>query len=549
MPATSCIVFSCADPNNPVPVGRFAIDAAAQGRFGYGLRYLERPEAFELDPVHLPLTQAEMDVPRRNDDTYGVLSDAGPNAWGTQLALKLLREADEAPPRNLIEWFLKSGFHGSGCLGFSPDPHTPPHLGPVPSSSRVFRENTLRALDAYIADPDTHLDADTAILLFPGSSLGGIRPKTVVMHEGREHIAKFSRPDDRFDVPAVEYATLRLAVLAGIDVPEFELIKIKNRSILLVERFDRTDEGMRIHYISAHSLLNPAHLSLDKREYKTSFSYAGIAEVLRPFGENARRDAHELYRRMVLNIMVGNVDDHMRNHAFLMTKPGHYRLSPAFDILPHIEAPTSPQSIGVGAFGAASTIRNALSQCGRFLLTEDEAWDIISDVKQTVAKWRTVFTEAGVSKQDIYALTNCFRVAEEPDKVQVVVKDDIIAWPVHLQAVHGALYPAYETVDSTGLKGFKLDYALAQVCGVEQIRLDYLPGLRIATVSVIDPMLGQGFVKWSPTTDRALANRIVERFGQAPAEDIEYQLSSIMQKHAGSAVHIPVPKPARKKNP
>lgn len=172
MSATSCIVFSCADPHNPVPVGRFAIDDAAQGRFGYGLRYLERQDAFELDPIHLPLTQAEIAVPRRNDATYGVLSDAGPNAWGTQLALRLLREADEAPPRNLIEWFLKSGSYGSGCLGFSSNPGTPPHPGPVPSSSRVFRENTLHALDAYVADPDAHLDANTATLLFPAVAWG-----------------------------------------------------------------------------------------------------------------------------------------------------------------------------------------------------------------------------------------------------------------------------------------------------------------------------------------------------------------------------------------
>lgn len=421
MPANSCVVFSCADPDHPVPIGRFALDADHQGRFGYGLRYLERKDAFELDPIHLPLTQAEIAVPRRNDDTFGVLSDAGPNAWGTQLALKLLREAGENRPGNLIEWFLQSGYYGSGCLGFSADAHTPPRLGPVPPSPQAFRERMFRALDAYIADPDAHLDADTATLLFPGSSLGGIRPKTVVMHEGREHIAKFSRPDDRFDVPAVEYATLRLAAKAGVDVPEFEHINIKQRSILLIERFDRTEEGKRIHYISAHSLLNPGHLSSDKREYKTSYSYAGIAEVLRPFGQNPRRDAHELYRRMILNIMVGNVDDHLRNHAFLMTSPGHYRLSPAFDILPHIEAPAWPQSIGVGTFGAASTVRNALSQCGRFLLTGDEARNIISEVKEVVSGWRTTFTEAGVSKQDMYALENCFRVAEEADTFQVGV--------------------------------------------------------------------------------------------------------------------------------
>jgi serine/threonine-protein kinase HipA len=413
MAAGSCVVFSCMDPGNPVPVGRFALDGEGQGRFGYGLRYLQRDDAFELDPLHLPLVPAEIAVPRRSDDTFGVFSDAGPNTWGAQLALRLMREEGRPPPENAIDWFLHAGYYGSGCLGFSPDPQQAPRLGPAPASSRALRENMLHVLDAYIANPDARLDAATATLLFPGSSLGGIRPKTVVMHEGKEHIAKFSRPDDRFDVPAVEYATLRLAVGAGIDLPEFELLRVGNRSVLLVERFDRTEAGGRIHYISANSLLDPGPLSADKREYKAAYSYAGIAEALRQVGQDPRRDARELFRRMVFNIMVGNVDDHLRNHALLMAAPGRYRLSPAFDILPHIEAPSWPQSIGVGAFGAASTVANAMSQCGRFLLAEDEAWDIVVQVRDAVSGWRRVFAESGVSQQDSYTLTHCFRVAEE----------------------------------------------------------------------------------------------------------------------------------------
>lgn len=413
MAAASCVVFSCMDPAHPVPVGRFALDDAGQGRFAYGLRYLQRTDAFELDPVHLPLTAAEIAVPRRSDDSFGVLSDAGPNTWGAQLALRLMRAAHREPPENAIDWFLHAGYYGSGCLGFSPDPQVAPLPGPVPTSSRDLRQNMLHTLDRYIADPDTGLDAATASLLFPGSSLGGVRPKTVVMHEGKEHIAKFSRPDDRFDVPAVEYATMRLALDAGIDLPDFELIHVGTRSVLLVERFDRTVDGGRLHYLSANSLLAPGPLSADKREYKTSFSYAGIAEALRPFGQSARADAHELFRRMVFNIMVGNVDDHLRNHALLMTGPGRYRLSPAFDILPHIEAPAWPQSIGVGAFGAASTTGNALSQCGRFLLADDEARHIVAEVREAVLKWRHVLADSGVSQQGIYTLANCFRVAEQ----------------------------------------------------------------------------------------------------------------------------------------
>jgi serine/threonine-protein kinase HipA len=419
MRATSCIVFSCADPTDPVPVGRFALDEAGNGRFGYGRTYLNRSDAFELDPIHLPFSNKEIAVLRRNDGTFGVLSDAGPNAWGAQLTLKLLRESSEQIPQNPVEWFLNSWHYGSGCIGFSPDPTTPPHLGIEVSKSNDFTSRIISELEAYVANPEAHLDQETAHMLFPGSGLGGVRPKTVVIHDGLEHIAKFSRPDDLFDVPAVEYATLRLAHNAGIDLPGFELIRIQDRSVLLVERFDRMENGGRIHYTSAHSLLNPGHISLDRREYVTSFSYAGIAEILRPYGENPAKDAHELFRRMIVNIMVGNVDDHLRNHAFLMTRSGRYRLSPAFDILPHIEAPGRPQSIGVGAYGAASTIKNALSQCGRFLLTQAEAQRIIAEVKDTVSSWRQVFAASGVSQHDIYTLGNCFSVAEEPDRIQI----------------------------------------------------------------------------------------------------------------------------------
>lgn len=164
-------------------------------------------------------------------------------------------------------------------------------------------------------------------------------------------------------------------------------------------------------------MLNPGHLSADGREYITNFSYAGIAEMLRPYGADPRADAQELFRRMVLNIMVGNVDDHLRNHALLMTAPGKYRLSPAFDIVPHIEAPGRPQSIGVGVFGPASTVANALSQCGRFLLTEQEAREIVGAVKEAASNWRQVYSEAGISAHDTHALAACFSVAEQAGRV------------------------------------------------------------------------------------------------------------------------------------
>jgi serine/threonine-protein kinase HipA len=124
---------------------------------------------------------------------------------------------------------------------------------------------------------------------------------------------------------------------------------------------------------------------------------------------------------MVFNILVGNVDDHLRNHGFIMDRSDNFMLSPAFDLVPHLEAMNAPQSIGVGAYGAASTMLNALSQCGRFFLPSNEAKLIIGQVREAVSNWRQVFREAGMTRNDIHTLAGCFEVADGAEKAMVAV--------------------------------------------------------------------------------------------------------------------------------
>jgi serine/threonine-protein kinase HipA len=418
---TTCTVFDCTDVSAPVPVGVFALDHHGDGHFGYGLKYIQRPSAFALDPLHLPLSANTHFVRRRKDGSFGVLSDAGPNAWGTKLTSSIFRKMGRALPTTPVEWFLKSWHYGSGCIGFS-DHHTnPPNHGVRPVSVAELDARVIAVIEALAVDPDKELDPEAIRLALPGGSLGGVRPKTVVIHDGWEHIAKFSRLDDRFDVPAAEYATMRLAHMAGINVPEFELIRIGGRTVLLVERFDRTADGKRLHYMSANSLIDIDTVSHDGREYKAGYSYAGIAEAMRPLNDHGLADSHELFRRMVFNILVGNVDDHMRNHALLMSRTGRFALSPAFDIVPHLDAVTTPQSIGVGASGPASTIANALSQCGRFLLKESEARAVVEQVREAVAQWKTVFREADISETDIHTLAGCFSAADSAERLVIPV--------------------------------------------------------------------------------------------------------------------------------
>lgn len=412
-----CSVFDCRNPRQPVPIAGFGLDEYGDGHLAYDHHHLAREDAFPLDPLHLPLVKQRLGIPRFPDGHYGVLSDAGPNAWGMRLANAILRTKGQALPVTVVDWLLQSWHYGAGCLGFTTEPLSLPSMGTPPEPVTMLTARIVNLLSEFVAQPDIALDPEVIRLAMPGASLGGVRPKTVVMHEGMEHIAKFARSDDLFNVPLAEYATMRLAHRAGISVPAFELIDIDGHPVFLIERFDRDKDGHRLHYMSARSLIDTPSVSQDGREYMTGFSYAGIAEAMRPINRNAVADSNELFRRMVLNILVGNVDDHLRNHGFIMIAPGQFRLSPAFDILPHPDAATMPQSIGVGAFGRASTLENALTQCGRFLLERQEAIEIIHEIKEVAAGWRSEFRHAGVSERDISMLAHCFAAADSAERI------------------------------------------------------------------------------------------------------------------------------------
>lgn len=417
-----CYVFICLDPAQPVIAAAYKVDKEDTGYFAYGKSYEDRPDAFSLDPENLKLGPQQFTAPGRRLDafgesgTFGVLSDAGPNAWGRSLTLAICKDTGKPVPQTPVDWLVSNWHYGAGCLGFSDAPAAAPA---EPRKPCAVTELDARCM-IFLADPASTVDPEVAHLLAPGASLGGVRPKTAVMHKGTEYIAKFNKDADLFDMATVEYASLRLAFEAGIQLPDFDLVEIAGRNVLLTQRFDRTPQGGRIHYISANSLMSHGHLSPDKREYVTSFSYAGIVEKARQFSIDAQKDARELYRRMVLNLMIGNVDDHLRNHGFLMAgRLGSLMLSPAFDILPHLNAATLPQSIGMGSFGAASTIQNALSQCKRFFLQHDEAVKIIGEVKEVVSRWRHTFADSGVSQRDINTLSSCFELADAADQVSV----------------------------------------------------------------------------------------------------------------------------------
>jgi serine/threonine-protein kinase HipA len=252
-------------------------------------------------------------------------------------------------------------------------------------------------------------DADPRLIALyrAGQSLGGVRPKAVIAHDRHLWIAKFARHDDDIDECAAEHASMRLAATCDVRAAETQLIDVGGgRRALLVKRFDRGQGpgfAPTAHFVSALSLL-------DLDETSMQGSYAEIAGVLRQHGAAHLRDREELFRRMLFNVLCGNRDDHLKNHALLHDGTG-WRLSPAFDVVPQTGITERVQAIAVGALGGIATIENCLSRCGEFGLPEDATRAIAGGMIERMRNWRDAFAALGVPAATISRLGQVFAPA------------------------------------------------------------------------------------------------------------------------------------------
>jgi serine/threonine-protein kinase HipA len=248
--------------------------------------------------------------------------------------------------------------------------------------------------------------------LVRGSSLGGARPKATTEYNGKQWIAKFGRAEDRFPVCRAEYVTMTMAGQVGINVPTVRIEKVLGQDIYLIERFDRIPDGKdyrRLPFISGLTITG-AHESESVQQ-----SYRRLAEQLRLFGSDPVKDAKELWRRMVFNILCNNNDDHLRNHGFLWDGKG-WRLSPGYDILPSPQVSLERDlAIGVGRNGRQATLRNALSDVASFGLSREEAITMARAMQQTVKNsWEDLFRSNGFTPAEIDRLRTCFIACDEP---------------------------------------------------------------------------------------------------------------------------------------
>jgi serine/threonine-protein kinase HipA len=312
------------------PIGELAMTAPDrnsgrfESEFEYARAWANDAGAFALDPVSLPLDGARQFRAEMLYPPLAVFDDALPDDWGRRLLAAAIA-ADGGTP-TIPEMLLRMRGGGTGALLFTAT-DTAPH--PDQSTPSTALSKLLEAAAQFEAG--TLPPGDDFRRLLEGSSrAGGARPKALVHDESGEWLAKFpSRSrDDGYDVVGLEATCLTLARRAGLDVPESRLQTIGARRVLMVKRFDVSAKGGRHHMVSMRTLCK-------ERPGIYAHGYSDVAQVLRKHSAAPADDVAALYRHMVFNAAIGNVDDHLKNF-WMLARPGGFRLAPAFDLVPDI---------------------------------------------------------------------------------------------------------------------------------------------------------------------------------------------------------------------
>lgn len=411
---TALAVFAyLPDTGEAVPAGVLHLreegETVRGASFRYGTRYLERRNAVEIDPVSLSIqdrmaTQGRDLYPANGLPLFGGIRDAAPDAWGRRVIENKLKVPLNSLPES--QYLLHAGPGRAGALDIRAALTDPsPEGGAAPLH---HLEYLLQAADRI--EQGEPVPARLEEIFVAGSGSGGMRPKAnVVDSQGVHWLAKFpSRHDRWLDVPAIEYATLRLAAECGLNTPAVRLENMLNQSVMLIARFDRlvVDGALRRqHLVSALTMLG-----LHEMERA---GYPDIARAQAQYGATgtiASQQA-ELFGRMIFNIFVSNNDDHLRNHSFLWSGQG-WMLSPLYDVVP---SPSAGQAferyltLGIGAQGRLASLPNAISQHALFGLTHEQAMGIIERIERVTREWRTYFLEWGLSQKTCDTVASAFR--------------------------------------------------------------------------------------------------------------------------------------------
>jgi len=373
--------------------------------FDYDEEWLRRPDRFAIDPV-LQLGPGPFHTPA-DKAMFGAIGDSAPDRWGRLLMRRAERRRAERAgetPRTLreIDYLLMVNDEArQGALRFALKAGGPflatDDATPIPPLVELPR--LLSAAENVVGKSDS--DEDLRLLLAPGSSLGGARPKTSVRdRDGTLAIAKFPHRDDEIDTVRWEAVALGLAERAGISVPQCRVGEVAGRSVLLLRRFDRVD-GLRIPFLSAMSMLGAND---DERR-----SYLEFVDALRRYGATPKSDMHMLWRRVVFSVLISNTDDHLRNHGFLYDGPDGWRLAPAYDLNP-VPVDIRPRVLAtaIDIDDGTASLDLALSVAGYFELDDAEARRIAAEVGLAVRSWRDEAARVQIAPGEIDRMASAF---------------------------------------------------------------------------------------------------------------------------------------------
>ncbi|MDA3824304.1 MAG: HipA domain-containing protein [Bacteroidales bacterium] len=356
-----------------------------------------------------------------NEDqqNFGIFLDSSPDRWGRILMRRreaAMARAESREEQKLFETDYLLGVydgHRMGALRFKMDEDGPflndniDRASPPWTSIGELERISLRLEEDDVIDDPEYLQW-LSMLVAPGASLGGARPKaSITDSDGSLWIAKFPSRNDQGDIGGWEIVSYEMSIQAGINMAESKAKKFSSDYYtFLTKRFDRTDVGERIHFASALTMLGYK----DGQDYQDGASYLELVEFITSHGANVDEDLEELWRRIVFNICVSNTDDHLRNHGFILIESG-WLLSPAYDINP-VENATGLK-LNISDTDNSLDIDLAMEVCEFFRLGEVRAREIIIEVKSAVRNWKTIASKYGISRSEQELKAIAFRKAEE----------------------------------------------------------------------------------------------------------------------------------------
>jgi serine/threonine-protein kinase HipA len=352
--------------------------------------------------------------PRDDKPNFGIFLDSCPDRWGRVLMQRreaVLARVEQRAAKKLLESDFLLGVydgHRMGALRFKSDEDGPflndnkEMASPPWTSLRELEQASLKFEEDHTNDPEYLKWLN--MLIAPGSSLGGARPKANVMDAAHSlWIAKFPSKNDDKDVAAWEMVTNQLAKAAGINIAEGKLQQFNNKyHTYLTKRFDRTAKGERIHFASAMTLLG--HIDGDDA---SGASYLELLEFISRYGADVEKDLEELWRRIVFSICVKNTDDHLRNHGFLLTHKG-WVLSPAYDINPNEYG--KGLSLNITETDNSLDLDLAVEVADYFRLSAAKVKDIILQVSNAVKGWKKLAEKEKISTAEQERMSVAFKL-------------------------------------------------------------------------------------------------------------------------------------------